>query len=218
MRRFLALLIAAVTLTGCGAGQGNEAAPSTPSKAAATDARAGWKTHDREGYLVRVPPTYIDDMTTVRSLVSTQKVPAALFDGFRRVAQETPVVDQLALGDTDRSYGKTVPTLLSISVIEHGRRMTPSRLEQRDLELYTGTAFARYMDVLSHRHVKLPAGTAIEWQLTAPWSGGGARFAAVQYSFAHGSREYAVTVNAPASHLAWARSEARSVAATLRIR
>jgi hypothetical protein len=218
MRRVLAFLAAAVALTGCGAGQGDEAAPSTPSTPAATDARANWKTHDREGYVVRVPPTYIDDMTTVRSLTSTQKVPAALYDAFRRVAQETPVVDQLALAETDRSYGKTVPTLLNISVIEHGRPMTPARLEQRDLQVYEGAAFARYMNVLSHRHVKLPAGTAIEWQLTAPWNGGGARFAAVQYSFAHGSREYAVTVNVPANNLAWARREARSVAATFRLR
>jgi hypothetical protein len=65
--------------------------------------------------------------------------------------------------------------------------------------------------------VKLRAGTAIEWRQVARWRGN-LRYAAVQYSFAHDNREYAITVFAPANRMSWARAEARAIAATLRLR
>jgi hypothetical protein len=217
MRRLFGLLAAALVLTGCGAASDHGAAtPARSSTAAATDAHADWKTHARAGYVVRVPPHYIDDMSTVRSLASTQELPAALIDAYRRQIQETPVIDLLALADTDRSSGESVPTLLSISVVDHRRPVTPDRLEQHDLEAYRSAAYHGYLTLVSHRQVKLPAGTAIEWRSLARWKGD-VRFASVQYAFARGNREYAIIVTAPANQLSWARSEAWSIAATLQL-
>jgi hypothetical protein len=216
MRRLLGTIAATLLLAGCGSASTGGPGPSAPT-APGTTQQGDWKTYDRAGYVVRVPGRYIDDMTTVRSLASTQRVPATLIAALRRQSAGVRLVDTLALADTDRSYGNGVPTLLTVDVVDHGRALTVSQLEGYDLATYRLPATRGYFRLLGHRHVRLPAGTAIEWNLEAPWSGR-LQYAAVQYSFAHGRYEYAITVHAPAARLAWARAETHAVAATLKLR